>query len=116
MTERVRKMKASDACICGSRKEWGKCCGSLLKNKEGLVGRVRFTNEEPVRFFLGNMRTNDAYADEDGNVLVFINRAQAMALNEALNDAFQIVGMGETKWQLFQKDVPNHLVISDAQA
>lgn len=116
MVERVRKMKPTDHCICSSKKEWGKCCGSQRKDKAGYAGRVRVTNEEPIRFFLVNLLTNEAYADEEGNILVFTHRAPALALNETLNDAFQVAGMGAAKWALFQADLPNHLVISDAQA
>lgn len=112
----MRMMKSEDSCICGSKKRWGSCCGQQLREKDTNALFVSFSGKQAVRFFLGNLVNNDTFTDEDGNVIVFTNRAQAMACNESLKSAFQVVGMAEDKWAAFQRDIPNHTVITDAVA
>lgn len=112
----VKEMKAGDPCVCGSTKSWKSCCGQQLVDKETFAGFVSLTGKQSVRFFLGNMLTDDTFTDDADNVLVFTNRAQALACNERMNGQYQVIGMSEEKWILFQKDIPKHLVISDAVA
>jgi hypothetical protein len=116
MEGKMKKMKSEDLCICSSKKRWGSCCGQQLREKEANALFVSFSGKQAVRFFLGNMFNNDTFTDDEGNVIVFTNRAQAIACNESLKSAFQVVGMAEEKWTAFQRDVPNHMVISDAVA
>jgi len=113
---KIKRMTATDPCICKSGLAWKKCCGRYLDNTNGVAGTYSVTGKEPVRFFLADLPTNEAYTDHDGTVLIFTNRAQALGLNERLRHKYQIIGMAEEKWAQFQKDVPNHLVISDAVA
>jgi hypothetical protein len=81
------------------------------KRIDGVLGMVRITKEEPVRFFLADLPTNEAYAGADGNVLVFADRAQALDLNEKLGHKYHVIGMAEEKWALFQRDIPAHVVV-----
>lgn len=112
----MKQMSADDACVCGSRKRWASCCGRHLREKETTVGFVSLTGKQSVRFFLGNMFTNEAFTDDEDNVIVFTSRAQALSCNESLNGAYHVIGMSEEKWSIFREDVPNHVVISDAIA
>lgn len=116
LESKIKMMKATDPCVCGSGKGWKSCCGVYLAKSETVIGRIDITGKTPVRFFLADVATQQAHGDEAGNVLVFTNRAQALGLNERLKNAFQIVGMGQDKWELFQRDIPNHVVVTDAVA
>lgn len=117
MNEKIKPMGKQDPCICGSKKAWGQCCGQQLNDKEVFTVHVPLTGEQAIRFFLASLSTGDMYKDDAGDVVVFTNRAQALSLNEKVMDqGFMLVGMGESKWKLFQAEISNHVVITDAVA
>jgi SEC-C motif len=116
MDVKLKRMTANTPCFCGSKLGWKACCGKYSKEEEGFGARIDVTGVVPIRFFLGSLLDNNAYTDDDGTVLVFTNRSQALVLNATLGHKYQIIGMGADKWKLFQRDIPNHMVISDALA
>jgi hypothetical protein len=109
-------MQKEDPCICGSKKVWKSCCGQQLQKKETHAFFVSITGQASTHYFLGNMFMDGVFTDGEGSVLVFTNRAQALACNERLAGKYVVIGMSEEKWRLFQRDFPKHLVISDAVA
>ena len=115
LENKIVKMTANSPCDCKSGKTWKQCCGQHLENPEGYTANVRVAPGTAVRWFLGNMAQNDIHRDELGRPVVFTSRAQAIGLAEKIGTV-QILGMSESKWALFQKDFPNHVVISDAVA
>jgi hypothetical protein len=116
MEQMVRKMKADDKCICDSGKTWKQCCGQLMDDPEVYSGHIQLSEEKPIRFFLGDLRNNTMHTDDEGRPIVFTSRGPALALNQRLGHKYQILGMGDSKWALFQADFPNLLLILDAAA
>ncbi len=113
---KIKEMKATDLCVCGSGRTWKQCCGMYLEKPNCLVGMVKISEGTTVRFFLANLATDEAYEDEEGSVLVFTNQAQAISLNARLGHKYQIVGMTQTTWERFQREVPEFTVVTDAVA
>lgn len=105
--------RPNDPCPCCSGKQWGRCCGEMLTQKADYVTFMRSKNGEPAYFIVANLRTNDIYTDEEGNVPVFITRAQALATAErgGLSRALGSVGLTEAKFKMFVSDMPNHYIV-----
>jgi hypothetical protein len=113
MDPKIQRMTATTSCVCGSGDEWKRCCGKYLKNPNGALAAFSITGKPTIRFFLADLPTNQVH-EEDGVILVFTNRAQALQVNERLQHKYQICGMSAERWAMFQKAIPNHVVISDA--
>lgn len=73
----------------------------------------RLTSAETKHFFILNPSKDEAQTDEDGYVMVFLSRDSADQLLVTVAEPgvlHVVVGMGEEKWALFQKNVPHRIV------
>lgn len=74
---------------------------------------LRFTSALAEHFFILDVANNDAAEDEDGYVMVFLSRSSADDMLKTLAEPgvpLFVVGMGEEKWNLFEKEVPHRIV------
>jgi hypothetical protein len=73
-----------------------------VKFKKGDI--VKVTNVETHHFFVVNGQTFLPLRNAEGDILVFKNRGFAADYAEKVWDNFVVVGMGDEKWALFQKE------------
>ncbi|KAL0483355.1 hypothetical protein AKO1_014699 [Acrasis kona] len=93
----------TNSCYCGSGKEWSKCCGS--KDSKKGTSYVNVTGVKTHHFFiiLGEnvLDRNKFVKDKQNRILVWVDRNKAM--NEAKKKKGNVVGMGDQKWEIFQR-------------
>jgi hypothetical protein len=113
--KRAMGTRRNDRCICGSGKKHKYCCHSqalaqpkVTKKKTHYID----SGETAVRYVICDGRGTSFFVDKDGRILVFQNRADAIAV--ATLDEFNVVepgeinvaGVGPTKWQHLQDTLP----------
>jgi hypothetical protein len=104
MRSRLTELKPETACVCKSGKTWAKCCGALLESKEGTLGYVsNEPNTKCVRFIVSD--GSSAAANDDGEILAFVDRAQALQFAERYSKEkgrrYGAAGYSEARWAEF---------------
>ena len=106
-------------CICGSGHTWRRCCGLQLP-KEPVTAVHAGDPRGCVKFFLLDALSNNMFADDAFDILVFTSRAQALAcatkINARLGTLFGVAGMTAAQWGRFMADLPGHRVVPEAAA
>lgn len=112
---RAMGTRRNDRCICGSGKKYKYCCHpqassqpQMLKKKTHYID----TGESPIRYVICDRVGTSFFVDKDGRILVFADRAEAMAV--ATLDEFSsvepgeinVAGVGETKWEHLKNTLP----------
>lgn len=113
--KRAMGTRRNDRCICGSGKKHKYCCHpQALSQPEVTKKKTHYidSGESAVRYVICDGRGTSFFVDKDGRILVFQNRADAIAV--ATLDEFNVVepgeinvaGVGPTKWQHLQDTLP----------
>lgn len=115
MIKRGTGIRRNDRCICGSGKKFKYCCSHTAVRQPGApVKKTHYidTGEVPVRYVIVNEKGTSFFSTKDNQIIVFQNRADAIAIatldDFAAADAGEInvAGVGETKWKHLQDTLP----------
>ncbi len=101
----------NDPCPCVSGRKWKHCCGAGTTKPFGAF--VSVTGITTHHFFVVDPETGEMLRDDTGSVLVWTARALATAAGDARwpNRTVATVGMGDEKWEIFQREC-RHVVVS----
>lgn len=113
MMKREIRHKRNDRCFCGSGRKY-KYCHALrpLVQPDSLVPRRIDSGEEPIRFVITDSIGTSFFSTLDGKVMVFSDSATARRVanmtefDEQAPGEINVVGIGETKWQIFTAKLP----------
>jgi hypothetical protein len=115
MLKRGTGIRRNDRCICGSGKKFKYCCSATAVRQPGSpVKKTHYidTGEVPVRYVITDEKGTSFFSTKDNQVIVFQNRADAIAI-ATLDDfaaaeagEINVAGVGETKWKHLQEKLP----------
>ena len=116
MIKRGTGTRRNDRCVCGSGKKFKYCCSlDAVRQPDGTpIKKTHYidTGETAVRYVITDGKGTSFFSTKDNKVIVFQNRADAIAI--ATLDEFaaaeageiNVAGVGETKWKHLQEKLP----------
>lgn len=127
---KVTRFEATDPCICGSKRPYGRCCGTNFKNPGTTGGftavvRMEGASTGPRTHFAVAKSIFDPsiaiddifYKNEEGLVLIFTEEMQAWQLQQRLiasagnTLAFGVARMSDDKFSNFAKDFEGKYIL-----
>lgn len=116
--------KRNDPCPCGSGRKWKKCCSenapraTVTMPSQPQRQVYIDSGEDAVRWVIANDTGRAFFSDKDNRVLVFTDRAVAVALaalsdfESQLPNEINIAGVGPSKFEHLKEIMP-YVEISD---
>jgi hypothetical protein len=107
--------RRNDRCICGSGKKHKYCCyQQAIAQPQIRQKKTHYidTGEVAVRYVICDGKGTSFFVDKDGRILVFLTRADAIAVatmdefNAVEPGEINVAGVGETKWAHLQLTLP----------
>lgn len=113
--------KRNDPCPCGSGKKWKKCCSENAPREIQPQRQVYIdSGEDAIRWVITDETGRKFFSDKDSRVLVFTDRAVAVAL-AALDDfasqgvnEINVAGVGPSKFAHLREILP-YVEVSDIE-
>ena len=104
----VSKVRRNDPCPCKSGKKFKNCCGQGVKGDRFMSDVISITGSTTHHYFIAS-EDFEPVRDFDGKILVFTDRGKATAWGHSHTplqcpEPFAVVGMGDEKWAMFQRD------------
>lgn len=115
---RTETIHRNELCPCGSEKKYKRCCLNRAPTSladvyspptQKVAAQYIDTGEAAVRYVICDDVGTRFFVDKDGRILVFQSRADATAvatLEEFDGDGINVAGVGQTKWEHLQKNLP----------
>ena len=112
--------KRNERCWCGTGKKYKYCCLPAAVVQPQRVLQYIDSGEEAVRYVICNERGTGFFSTKENQIIVFKNRADAIALatlaefEEQTPGEINVAGVGPTKWQHLQDTLP-FVEVDDAE-
>jgi|688.fasta_scaffold937570_2 hypothetical protein len=110
--------KRNDPCPCGSGQKYKKCCSEQLPAPKPQRQVYIDSGEDAIRWVITDATGRAFFSDKDNRVLVFTDRAVAVALasladfESQLPNEINIAGVGPSKFEHLKEIMP-YVEISD---
>lgn len=113
--------KRNDPCPCGSGRKWKKCCSDGAPRTPPPKRQVYVdSGEDAVRWVIANNTGRAFFSDKDNRVLVFTDRAVAVAVAsldefaEHDDNEINVSGVGPAKFEHLKEILP-YVEVSDIE-